>query len=213
MEQDLLALEHRADPATINRLFRAMHSIKGGAGFLGLPAIAAVAHRAEALLDQFRAGHQHPDRSTIDALLAAADRLRHLTEYGWSDANADVQALCDRLDHLLTPPEAPTPPPPGDGRFVALTGPTPWAAEIQVPEHRLAACDDQHPLLMALRFDGRRPLESSITTSLLTSGELLLLQPLPETGWLAVLATPMPADILCGLFHRPANQVVELARR
>ncbi|MFZ4646556.1 MAG: Hpt domain-containing protein, partial [Gemmataceae bacterium] len=42
----------------VNGLFRALHSIKGSAGFLGLRNVELVAHAAETLLDRVRKGQQ-----------------------------------------------------------------------------------------------------------------------------------------------------------
>ncbi|MEW9922070.1 Hpt domain-containing protein [Marimonas sp. MJW-29] len=44
------------DPETINVVFRAVHSIKGGAGAFGLEALVRFAHRYETVLDEVRAG-------------------------------------------------------------------------------------------------------------------------------------------------------------
>ena len=57
MEAGLLALEDgQHDPEVINSVFRAAHSIKGGAGTFGFDAIAGLTHVLETLLDELRAG-------------------------------------------------------------------------------------------------------------------------------------------------------------
>ena len=53
----LLAIENgEADSETVNAVFRAVHSIKGGAGAFGLDALVHFAHVFETTLDEMRAG-------------------------------------------------------------------------------------------------------------------------------------------------------------
>jgi two-component system, chemotaxis family, sensor kinase CheA len=76
MDQDIVALEsapHDAD--IINRIFRAMHTIKGTSGFLGFPPIVRLSHQAEDVLNALRHGQAELDRKSMDALLAARDQL------------------------------------------------------------------------------------------------------------------------------------------
>jgi two-component system chemotaxis sensor kinase CheA len=62
----------------LNAIFRAAHSIKGGAATFGLTDVAEFTHVLEALLDRVRKGELRPTRSMVDALLAGADLLRAL---------------------------------------------------------------------------------------------------------------------------------------
>jgi two-component system chemotaxis sensor kinase CheA len=48
--------EGQHDNETINVVFRAVHSIKGGAGAFGLDALVSFAHRYETVLDELRSG-------------------------------------------------------------------------------------------------------------------------------------------------------------
>jgi two-component system chemotaxis sensor kinase CheA len=57
IEGDVLALEKGdRDEELVNRVFRAMHTIKGGAGFLGLQNIKALSHSLESVLSALREG-------------------------------------------------------------------------------------------------------------------------------------------------------------
>jgi two-component system chemotaxis sensor kinase CheA len=56
MESGLLTLEDAADKETINTIFRAAHSIKGGAGTFGFMEISGFTHSVETLLDEMRNG-------------------------------------------------------------------------------------------------------------------------------------------------------------
>ncbi len=56
-EESLLALEKNPqDGEQINRMFRAIHTMKGSAGFIGYDALARLAHDLESSLQQVREG-------------------------------------------------------------------------------------------------------------------------------------------------------------
>ncbi|WP_312915705.1 chemotaxis protein CheA [Stenotrophomonas sp.] len=105
MEAGLLALEDGVqDPEVINSVFRAAHSIKGGAGTFGFEAIAALTHVLETLLDELRAGKRALESTAVDAMLASVDVLRALlreAEHGQAADPAAVKAVTDRLQAVL----------------------------------------------------------------------------------------------------------------
>lgn len=77
METQLLALEQNPeDPEPTHACFRAIHTIKGVAGFLELNVIREVAHEGETLLDELRNGRLPVTPALIDVLLQTADFLR-----------------------------------------------------------------------------------------------------------------------------------------
>lgn len=76
MDQDMVALESAPEDADLlNRIFRALHTIKGTSGFLGFEAVVRLSHRAEDVLNALRKGEAQFMRPTIDALLATRDFL------------------------------------------------------------------------------------------------------------------------------------------
>jgi two-component system chemotaxis sensor kinase CheA len=76
MDQDMVALESSPqDAELLNRIFRAMHTIKGTSGFLGFDPVVRLSHRAEDVLNAVRRGEAQLDRPCMDALLAARDQL------------------------------------------------------------------------------------------------------------------------------------------
>jgi two-component system, chemotaxis family, sensor kinase CheA len=75
IEQDLVSLERTADPATLGKIFRGLHSIKGSAAFLELTAIEKLSHQAETLLDLLRQKKRELTPATTDALLRCVDVL------------------------------------------------------------------------------------------------------------------------------------------
>ena len=76
LESGLLAIEQgSADTETVNAVFRAVHSVKGGAGAFGLDALVRFAHVFETLLDEIRSGRKPCDDVTVKTLLRASDVL------------------------------------------------------------------------------------------------------------------------------------------
>ncbi len=81
MEQCLAELERRPDDAElVAEIFRAVHTIKGGTGFLGFGRLEALAHVGESLLCALRAGHIQVTAALIDGLLALLDGLRSILD-------------------------------------------------------------------------------------------------------------------------------------
>ena len=79
IEEHLLEVEETDDPEeSLNAIFRAYHTIKGAAGFLGFDRAQALAHEAENLLDRMRT-HQAPvSADNIDLVLIARDALKDI---------------------------------------------------------------------------------------------------------------------------------------
>lgn len=85
MEQGLMALQGdagvaQADPEQINAIFRAAHTIKGGAGVVEIQVIEGFTHAAENVLDKVRNRQLALDAELIDDLLTAADHLGALID-------------------------------------------------------------------------------------------------------------------------------------
>lgn len=75
-EGNLLHLNtHPEDEAAIHACFRSLHTIKGGAGFLGLIRIQNLAHAAEHLLDRMRTGGVTCGPEHVEVLLQVLSRL------------------------------------------------------------------------------------------------------------------------------------------
>jgi two-component system, chemotaxis family, sensor kinase CheA len=76
IDQDMVALETApGDEELLNRIFRALHTIKGTSGFLKFEPVVRLSHRAEDVLNALRKGEARLSRPTIDALLGARDLL------------------------------------------------------------------------------------------------------------------------------------------
>ncbi|WP_374011593.1 chemotaxis protein CheA [Pseudoxanthomonas koreensis] len=105
MEAGLLALEGGSlDPEVVNSVFRAAHSIKGGAATFGFDKMAALTHVLETLLDEIRAGKRALAASALDAMLGSVDVLRALlaeAEHGKPSDPSAVAAVHARLEAEL----------------------------------------------------------------------------------------------------------------
>src|ERR1700760_1798639 len=90
LESGLLAMEEGAsDPETINAVFRAVHSIKGGAGAFSLEALIRFAHVFETAMDEMRSGRLAPSSDVLKVLLRAADILADLVRAARDGEDSD----------------------------------------------------------------------------------------------------------------------------
>ncbi len=78
-EPNLLLLEQQPDDSSIlNDCFRNMHSIKGAANYMGLTAMAGLAHAVENLFDEARQGTRRLDQQAFDLIFKCVDRFKEL---------------------------------------------------------------------------------------------------------------------------------------
>jgi len=100
IEADFLDIEKSGkdiDSERINKVFRAAHSIKGGAGFIGLPKIRDLAHAVETVLGKFRNRTLAPNQNIISLLLTAVDLLRRMVIDVTSHEGVDITNILIRL--------------------------------------------------------------------------------------------------------------------
>ena len=103
--QCLLWLETSPSQEQINRLSRAIHTVKGSAAQVGLHRIAHVAHRVEDLIGRLRDGELRPSAEIIDICLDAVDVLKKFLYRQWRDEaemQSAVQPLLSRITHLVS---------------------------------------------------------------------------------------------------------------
>ncbi|WDA40182.1 chemotaxis protein CheA [Erythrobacter sp. BLCC-B19] len=112
------------DAETINAIFRAVHSIKGGAGAFGHTALAAYTHGFENLLGEIREGLVPLDPALVDLLLLALDCLRdHVEAARGGGCPPDDAELLARLEAARA----------GNGGAVAASPPAPAPAPAPAP--------------------------------------------------------------------------------
>lgn len=104
IEQDLLALEQDPTRKTLlRRIFRTMHMIRGGAGFLGLARLERLTKIIEDLISDLRDDSKELEKRHIHALQHSARKCREglglVSQFG-SDEGLDVEALLEQLWQL-----------------------------------------------------------------------------------------------------------------
>ena len=102
VESGLLAMESGdLEEEAVHTVFRAIHSIKGGAGFVGLVKIERLAHRMEDLLNLIRNGDLEPTQPVTDALLQSLDVLVSLFERVEDQDDIDIEGPIRALEAAL----------------------------------------------------------------------------------------------------------------
>jgi chemosensory pili system protein ChpA (sensor histidine kinase/response regulator) len=96
----LISLEGNNNPEEINRLFRAIHTVKGSAAQVGLKRLGAIAHRVEDLIGGLRDGEIEPSPAVVDICLESVDVLKKTLHRQWADESemrAGVDSLLNRI--------------------------------------------------------------------------------------------------------------------
>ena len=107
VESQLLELESQqdgVDVAKVNNVFRAIHSIKGVAGFLNLKTLESLAHREEEVLNRLRNNEVRPTSEVINTLLRASDCIKSLLDSITTSNERDVSEHIVALENLLLNP-------------------------------------------------------------------------------------------------------------
>jgi two-component system chemotaxis sensor kinase CheA len=107
---DLLSIEEGGadiDVELVNKVFRAAHSIKGGAGFMGLTTIQDLAHATESVLGLIRSEKLTPTPAIVNVLLLAADELQNLIENIADSNEVDISQHVTPLDAIYEGGEPP----------------------------------------------------------------------------------------------------------
>ncbi len=104
VEEHLLTLERRPDDKeTLNAVFRSFHTIKGGAGFMSLPAMVSACHLTENLFDALRTGAAPVTPLAIEAALQASGFVAdQLTELANGASPESLSAMPAALEDILT---------------------------------------------------------------------------------------------------------------
>ena len=115
LEPDLLTLEKGVAPdealELVNRIFRGIHSIKGGCGFLGITTVQELAHAMESVLMKVRSRKLDVSPPLVDVLLDGTDRVRTMLADITHCAEVDARDVYARLEPFLNADAAPPPEP------------------------------------------------------------------------------------------------------
>ena len=105
IENDLLAIEsagENLDEDLVNKVFRAAHSVKGGAGFMGLTNIKELAHKIENILGMIRSREIVPSSDVISILLTSSDALKNLINNVEKSNEIDVSEHIESLSSFVS---------------------------------------------------------------------------------------------------------------
>lgn len=104
IENDLMIFEKQIDnpdEKLLNKIFRAIHTIKGASSFFGMTNINKLTHTMETLLSSFRKQEIKPESRYIDVLLEASDLLHTMLDNAQESNNIDISGIITKLNMLL----------------------------------------------------------------------------------------------------------------
>jgi len=112
LETGLIRLEEQGEDAeTINRIFRAAHTIKGSAGLVGFEKVSNFTHTIENILDRIRNNQLKVTKKLISHLLESVDVLKRMISASVEGEEIDAMVVDDitnrlkRFSGLEAPPE------------------------------------------------------------------------------------------------------------
>ncbi len=102
LDLDMVRLEQNPnDKELLSGIFRLMHTIKGTCGFLGLPRLETVAHRAENVMGRFRDGDLKVTPDYVTLIFESFDRIKMIVaglEETGEEPQGDDSVLIEKLD-------------------------------------------------------------------------------------------------------------------
>lgn len=153
METCLLRLDvNSPDLEDLNAIFRAAHSIKGGAGTFGFTDMTEMTHMLETLLDKLRKGELEVRSEMVDAFLKAGDVIKAQLAGHRGEGQADpavAEAVCEELKKLSDETQAPAKEP---ANFATNTETV--RVEAKVTEAEVSLIDDSSKLTYSIEFSG-----------------------------------------------------------
>jgi two-component system chemotaxis sensor kinase CheA len=104
LENDLVELEDRKDDEElINKIFRAVHTIKGSSSFLELDKMSAVSHHTEDILNRLRKKDMEVNDGIMDILLEYVDVAKNIIlDLKSGKDTTDVSDLLSKLEQVKT---------------------------------------------------------------------------------------------------------------
>jgi len=145
LNEELVDLEQRPDDYDLlNAVFRGFHTIKGGAGFLGINSLVEVCHCAEDVFNVLRQGQRRVDAHLMDAVLQVLDVVNTMFEMvtnGQQPESAD-SSLLSTLQQLAQPAGEEQPAAPVE-ETVAPPAPETAAAEQELAEEASTEAGDE----------------------------------------------------------------------
>jgi two-component system chemotaxis sensor kinase CheA len=201
IELALLELEKRPqNTEPLNQLFRSIHTIKGGAGLVGLPKVNTIAHHMESVLSLARSGELVLNGEHISTLLLAYDSL--VKTLNDPQNSLEIEPLLQKLDSfkapLLPTPPAPLPSSPLSqelaqySQFYQVSLRLNKDLEVSLPEYLETL--KPHGIV----FDAQLRLEDQEDQGASVTGEFT---------WVFFFATFLNASQVQTLLHLPPSQI------
>ena len=98
LEEALLELEEKPnDPTLVDRVFRALHTLKGSGGLAGFDHVAGFCHEAETVFEMIRAGERQVDQALVSLTLRAQDHLKGMILHEFGDDAVDDEITADLI--------------------------------------------------------------------------------------------------------------------
>ena len=105
LDEDLVRLENESDDEELlNKIFRAFHTIKGSASFLGFEKLTELTHKLEDVLNKLRKFELKLNSEMMDAILAGVDRAKEIIELikeGGDPESVDIEDNVKQLAKFL----------------------------------------------------------------------------------------------------------------
>ncbi|MCS6284666.1 MAG: chemotaxis protein CheA [Nitrospira sp.] len=134
LDQKFVELETQPDNKDLlNEIFRAMHSMKGSAGFLGFNHLVDVTHRAESILNKLRQGEMAVVPEIITVILETVDTVKLIMSdirAKGTDVNIPVEAMAKKLDDVLAGNIGASAPAPAAAPVMPTASQTPATAPV-----------------------------------------------------------------------------------
>ena len=109
IEETVLEIEENpGDREVLNRLFRAVHTIKGSGAMFGFDKVSDFAHTLETVLDKVRDGILPVTKDLIDLILNSRDHIKTILDCTPTEEDVDMEyqaQLISSLEYLLTQAE------------------------------------------------------------------------------------------------------------
>ncbi len=107
LDQDLIELEENPeDKDLLNKIFRGMHTLKGGAGFLGLTSVVEIAHKIEDIFNKLRNDELKLTSEMMDIIFEGVDKLKEsiqmIKESEEIPDEEDIKGLLEKLESILS---------------------------------------------------------------------------------------------------------------
>jgi two-component system, chemotaxis family, sensor kinase CheA len=229
LEQNILVLEN--DPANrdaVDEIFRAAHTLKGGAGTVEMTELASFTHVVEDLLDAIRSDEVKVSEGVIDSLLAGIDIIKAMLDSRADGApyTGDTSSELDTLASFIparkgakagsakkSAPAAraavPEAPPPAASPVASGTS---GLTEYEILEMREAAGVDRSVYLLTVAFDESNVMNTvspiHVFAALRDSGTILRTEPDFEKLYEDVFQPQVKYFIASA---KPADELVRLA--